>query len=55
MRKRGGYALNLVHQIKVRVSPKVFNTLQDLAERREATLSLIVRELISKGLAALRP
>ena len=55
MQKRGGYPLNLKHQIKVRVSPETLSKLQQLSEAKESTVARIVREFIATGLQSDQP
>lgn len=54
MKRRGGYRGDLIHQVKVRVSPDILAKLQDLSEQKDRTLAFIVREFIYEGLAALK-
>jgi len=49
--KRGCYAANLKHQIKVRVSLETLTALRNLSDKRMRTVAFLVRELIAKGLA----
>jgi hypothetical protein len=51
MKKRGGYAGNLERQIKVRVSPDMYNELQQLSEVKETTIARVIRNFISSGLS----
>jgi hypothetical protein len=50
MKKRGGYPLNLKHQIKVRVSPETLSKLQQLSEARKITLARLMRDFIAMSL-----
>jgi predicted DNA-binding protein len=55
VKRRGGYRGDLIHQVKVRVSPNTLTKLQDLSEQRDRTLAFLIREFIYQGLAALKP
>jgi predicted DNA-binding protein len=50
MKKRGGYAGNLAHQIKVRVSSDMYGRLQRLSEVKQITIARVIRNFISSGL-----
>jgi len=54
MKRRGGYRGDLIHQLKVRVSPQTLSLLRDLSEERDISIAFIIREFIYKGLAALK-
>ena len=49
--KRGGYAMDLTQQIKVRVDDNTFKKLALLSEDRKKTRSWILRDFITRGIA----
>jgi predicted transcriptional regulator len=49
--KRGGYAMDLTQQIKVRVDDNTFKKLALLSEERKKTRSWILRDFITRGIA----
>ena len=48
--KRGGYALDLKKQIKVRIDNITFEKLTQLSEETEKPISAVLRTIISKRL-----
>jgi predicted DNA-binding protein len=51
IKQRGGYAGDLRHQIKVRVSLETLTALRNLSDKRLRTVAFLIRGFITKGLA----
>jgi hypothetical protein len=48
--KRGPYQMNLKHEMKLRGSEELYETIKRLAEAKETTVASILRELIAEAL-----
>ena len=45
-KRRGGYAMNLTHQVRLRISEEMFNSFVDISNKTHTTVSKIMRELL---------
>ena len=52
MKKRGGYACNLNCQVRIRIPSHLYNSLMEISEKRQTSLSKLIRELLNHGMKA---
>jgi hypothetical protein len=50
MKKRGGYAGNLEHQIRLRIPSDMFLMLMEISDKTQMTLSKVMRDVLMLGL-----
>jgi hypothetical protein len=48
--KRGAYAMNLKHEMKLRGSEELYETIKRLADQKETTVASTLRMLIAEAL-----
>jgi len=54
-KRRGGYAMNLTHQVRLRISEEMFNSLVGISNEAHTTVSKIMRELLRVALRSVIP